>query len=178
MGSGILQLPIIVRLAVCDERDEELDMEAQSARDRFWRYAPLILWMLFISFASTSEFSAVNTSKVIRPLLLWLFPNITEEKIMLGHFIARKLAHFGEYAVLGLLAARAFLFSSHRFLRQSWFPAGMLLVVLYALLDEYHQSFVPTRSASLPDSAIDIAGGLMALAVFSYFHRRATARSA
>lgn len=127
--------------------------------------------MFLISFASTDEFSAVNTSKIVRPLLLWLFPHITDERIALAHFIMRKLAHFAEYALLGLLAARAFFFSSHQFIRRSWFMVSTILIVVYALLDEYHQSLVPTRTASLGDSAIDIAGGLTALAIFLYLHR-------
>jgi VanZ family protein len=146
-------------------------------RDRFGRYGPLILWMLFISFASTNEFSAVNTSKIIRPLLIWLFPHISEESIGFAHFIIRKLAHFVEYSVLGFLAARAFFFSSRRWLQQSWFAAAMLLIMLYALIDEYHQSFVASRSASLVDSAIDIAGGVTALAVSAWLRRQSDARS-
>jgi len=145
-------------------------MEAQSARARVWRYAPLILWMAFIGFASSSEFSAENTSRIIRPLLLWLFPNITEERIAFVHFLTRKAAHFTEFALLGLLSARAFAVSSRQRLRRSWFFAGTLLIVLWALLDEFHQSFVPSRTASPYDSLIDIAGGLTALIGYAYAH--------
>jgi len=35
--------------------------------------------------------------------------------------------------------------------------------VVYALLDEYHQSFVPSRTASVYDSLIDATGGMVAL---------------
>jgi VanZ family protein len=35
--------------------------------------------------------------------------------------------------------------------------------VVYALLDEYHQSFVPSRTGSVYDSLIDATGGLVAL---------------
>jgi VanZ family protein len=35
--------------------------------------------------------------------------------------------------------------------------------VVYALIDEYHQSFVPSRTASVFDSLIDMAGGITAL---------------
>jgi len=143
-------------------------MEAQSARERVWRYALLILWMAFIAFASSREFSAENTSKIIRPLLLWFFPNISEERIAFVHFLTRKAAHFTEFAVLGWLSARAFTVSSRQLLRRWWFFAGMLLVVLWALLDEFHQSFVPSRTASLYDSLIDIAGGLTALIGYAY----------
>lgn len=138
---------------------------------RVWRYAPLVSWMLFIYLASTSGFSADNTSRILRPLLLWLFPHISEERIGALHFLIRKAAHFTEYAVLGFLAARAFIGSSHQVLNENWITAGTVLVVAYALLDEFHQSFVSARTASLFDSLIDIAGGLFALICFAYFNR-------
>lgn len=147
-------------------------METRSTRERLWRYVPLIIWMALISFVSTNDFSAVNTSRVVRPLLLWLFPNITEESISLTHFLVRKAAHITEYAILGWLAARAFIGSSRELLRREWFLAALVLVVLHALLDEYHQSFVPTRTGSLYDSGIDVAGGLIGLIGFSYLRRR------
>jgi VanZ family protein len=49
----------------------------------------------------------------------------------------------------------------------------MLLVVIYALLDEFHQSFVPSRTASIYDSAIDVAGGLTVLLICRQFGKRA-----
>src|SRR2546425_6262332 len=135
----------------------------QSRQSRLWRYAPLILWMVVIFFASTSEFSTSNTALLIQPMLRWLFPHISDERIALFHFLVRKAGHFTEYAILGLLAARAFSASSHAALRLSWFLAALILVSVYALSDEYHQSFVPSRTSSIYDSFIDIAGGLTAL---------------
>jgi len=171
MGSSFGRLPIISKHF--DSRSLRLEMETRSTRERIWRYAPLIIWMALISFASSNEFSAINTSRVVRPLLLWLFPNITEESIGLAHLLVRKAAHITEYAVLGWLAARAFTGSSREFLRRRWFLAGLLLIALQALLDEYHQSFVPSRTGSLYDSGIDLAGGLIGLIGFSYFRSRA-----
>jgi VanZ family protein len=139
---------------------------------RFWRYGPLLFWMFLISLASSSEFSALNTSQVFRPLILWIFPNLSEERVAAIHFFMRKLGHFSEYAVLGILAARAFSGSANAFLKQHWFQVALLLIVCYALLDEFHQSFVPNRTASIFDSAIDVAGGLAALLVFLYWRRR------
>jgi VanZ family protein len=141
-------------------------------RRRMWRYAPLILWMAFITFASTGEFSASNTSRILRPFLLWLFPHITAAKIDRIHFLIRKAAHFTEYAVFALLAARALATSSRRFLHQNWFVLSLLLVAAYALLDEYHQSFVATRTASVYDSLIDTAGGLFALLLYALWRGR------
>ena len=81
------------------------------------------------------------------------------------HFITRKLAHFTEYAILGFLAARAFRTSPSPALSRRWFLISATLVVTFALIDEYHQSFVPSRTGSIYDSFIDIAGGLTALLV-------------
>lgn len=145
---------------------------ARPAGRRVWRYGPLLLWLLFISFASTSEFSAGNTSQIVRPILLWLFPNISEARLATIHFLTRKAAHFSEYAVLAFLARRAFITSMNAFIRQHWFRLGLLLVILYALLDEFHQSFVPSRTASIYDSAIDVAGGLTVLLICRLFGKR------
>jgi len=138
---------------------------SHSGPGRLSRYLPLIVWLAFISFASSDEFSASNTSRIIGPLVLWLFPNTSADTLATIHFLVRKLAHLSEYAVLGILAARAFRGSSHLTLRRHWFLAAFMLVVLYALLDEFHQVFVPSRTASLTDSLIDMTGGLTALLV-------------
>ena len=145
--------------------------QSSRARSRLWRYGPLVLWLLFISFASTAEFSAVNTNTILRPIVLWFYPTLSEAKVAAIHFLLRKLGHFSEYAVLGFLARRAFITSSRAWLRQHWFESALLLLVIYALLDEYHQSFVPSRSASIYDSMIDVAGGLTVLLIFKLYER-------
>jgi len=130
-----------------------------------WRYLPLVGWMGFISFASSASFSANNTSRFIGPLLLWFFPKASAETMAFVHFLVRKLAHFGEYAVLGFLAARAFRGSTRPAVRQRWFWISTVLIIACALLDEYHQSTVPSRTPSIYDSLIDLAGGLTALLI-------------
>ena len=129
------------------------------------RYLPLIAWLAVISFASSDDFNAGNTSRIIGPLILWLFPNTSPETLAVVHFITRKVAHFTEYAILGFLAARAFRTSPRPAISHRWFLICATLVVVYALLDEYHQSFVPSRTASIFDSLIDMAGGLTALVI-------------
>jgi len=136
-----------------------------SKRSRLWRYGPVVIWIGVIFFASTGNLSASNTSRILRPLLLWLFPDITEATLLQAHFLVRKGAHFTEYAILSLLAARAFLSSSKFYLRRRWWVASPALVAFVALLDEYHQSFVATRTGTIYDSLIDITGGACAVAV-------------
>jgi VanZ family protein len=130
------------------------------------RYLPLVIWLAFISFASSDSFNASNTSRIIGPLVLWLFPNTSPETMATIHFITRKIAHFTEYAILGFLAARAFRTYDR------WFLISAALVVVYALIDEYHQSFVPSRTASIFDSLIDMSGGLTALVIILKRSRR------
>ena len=84
----------------------------------------------------------------------------------------RKLAHLTEYGVLGWLAARAFVTSYLQFLRRYWFLAALVLIVFQAAMDEYHQSFLTTRTGSAYDSLIDIAGGVLGLFLFAYLRRR------
>jgi VanZ family protein len=139
---------------------------------RVWRYGPLLLWLAFIFFASTGEFSADNTSRIVRPLLLWLFPRISEEKLAFTHFLIRKSSHFTEYAVLAFFAARAFSTSSKDQLRRRWFFIALALVIIYALTDEYHQSFVPSRTSSIYDSLIDMSGGLAMLLLYALWRWR------
>ena len=129
------------------------------------RYLPLIAWLAFISYASSGDFSAGNTSRIIGPLVLWLFPRTSPETLAVIHFITRKIAHFAEFAILGFLAARAFRTSPRAAIASRWFLICVTLIVVYALVDEYHQSFVPSRTASVWDSFIDMAGGLTALVI-------------
>jgi VanZ family protein len=134
-------------------------------RGRLWRYGPLAAWVGFIFLASSASFSASNTSRFIQPLLVWLFPGISEASLLQAHFLVRKAAHFTEYALLALLAARAFLTSTGERLRRGWWLAAFALVAAVALLDEYHQSFLPSRTGTVYDSLLDMAGGASALAL-------------
>jgi VanZ family protein len=142
----------------------------QRTSQRLSRYLPLVLWMIFISIASTGEFSGDNTSRIVRPVVLWLFPGTSEATLQIIHFAVRKAAHLTEYAVLGFLAGRAFATSSHDLLRRRWVVLVVILIVVYALLDEYHQAYVPSRTASVFDSLLDSVGGLGGLLV--YYRRR------
>ncbi|MCA1628809.1 MAG: VanZ family protein [Acidobacteria bacterium] len=141
-------------------------------RGRAWRYAPLLAWTCFIFYASTGAMSASNTSRVIEPLLRWLVPDISAAQLVAAHAVVRKLAHFGEYALLALLAARAFAGSAKSFLSRRWFAAALAFVVAVALLDEFNQSFNPARTGTIKDSLLDAAGGLTALLVLALLRAR------
>ncbi len=106
-----------------------------------------------------------NTSRFVRPILVFLFPSADEPTLLFYHGIVRKLAHFTEYAILGLLAVRAFAVTGRRYLY------ALLVVTAVAFADEFGQSFRPTRTASLIDVGIDIAGGITMIAICYLFAR-------
>jgi len=143
----------------------------RSSHHRLSRYGPLVVWAALIFIGSSSVLSGSNTSVVLRPVL-WLFPHASEATLALIHFLVRKAGHLTEYAILALLAARAFRTSSHQLLRTRWFWISLLLVVAYSLSDEFHQSFVPSRTASIYDCMIDSVGGLTALVLLVVRMRR------
>ena len=131
------------------------------------RYGPVVLWAVLIFIGSSNLMSSSNTGGILRPVVLWVFPSASEATLIFLHFLVRKAAHFTEYAILALLAARAFRTSSRDFLRNHWFAVSLMFVALYALSDEFHQSFVSSRTASIYDCLIDTAGGLVALIIIS-----------
>ena len=115
-------------------------------------WIPVIAWGAIIFTLSTSAFSAANTARTIDPVLRWLLPGITASSIDVAHMLIRKSAHFTEYGVLFWLLVRGPMADRPY--------TALMLCVAYALLDEGHQSFVPGRTASLYDVALDSTGAL------------------
>jgi len=144
------------------------------SKHRLSRYGPLILWAAFIFIGSTDLLSAANTGGVLVRPVLWLFPHASERTVAIYQLVTRKMGHLTEYFIFALLCARVFRTSWHTVLRRRWFLASLLLVVVYALSDEFHQSFYPSRTASIYDCMIDSVGGLAALVLLAIRHRRET----
>lgn len=81
----------------------------------------------------------------------------------------RKLAHFGEYACMGILV--------YTLLRQ-WMSRGkslyfitVLWVFLSAAGDEFHQLFVPGRYGSFADVCLDTCGGAFGMAIIIWIEK-------
>lgn len=124
--------------------------------------------MVVIFSASADTGSVQHSSRIIAPLLRWLFPHISEPTVNLIVLFARKCAHLTEYAILGILFWRALRKPVKNDPRPwSWQKVGwsILLVALYASSDEFHQRFVPGREASIRDVTIDTTGGILGMLV-------------
>lgn len=141
-------------------------------RGRLIRYAPLFLWICVIFLLSSTLGGMSHTSRIIRPLLEWIFPYASPETITLYHAYVRKLAHFTEYAILGFLVWRAFRGSGKEFLRKHFYIAASALIVLIASIDEFNQSFNSARTGSIYDSLLDISGGAAAILLLWFFTKK------
>lgn len=141
------------------------------ARSPAWfRYLLLFGWMALIFWSSaTPDLMAVPLAQRFGLLPALLSP----EAINLLELVLRKSAHLLVYATLALLA---------RWSLESGVPetpparrtaVAFFLALLYAVSDEYHQSFVPTRGPSPLDVLIDGTGAGAALGLWSWRRRRA-----
>jgi VanZ family protein len=129
---------------------------------KYW--LPPVLWMAVIVGFSTDAGSESHTEHWLLPILRELAPWATPALLEALHWLVRKTAHLSEYAILAALWLRAFV----RGLNLTPRTAGLLAVaisVAWAILDELHQSFVPSRSASLADVLVDSAGAVIALPI-------------
>ena len=134
---------------------------------RFLRYwLPVLLWVFLIFGASTGVGSAQRTSRIIGPLLLWLFPDMPHETRIIIHVAIRKCAHVVEYAVLSFLIWRG-LFQPLRGNPKPWaWPlAGwaVLICAILASLDEFSQSFWDSRLGTPYDVVIDTIGASLGI---------------
>ena len=136
------------------------------------RWFPVITWLSLVFFMSTGTFSAENTFSVMGPVLHFFFPGLSADRVEMIHWMIRKGAHASEYFVLGLLLLRAFRTNSSLEWRWRWPLFAAIGVLLWALGDEFHQSFEPTRTASIIDVGIDTAGGVIGQVVGIFWYRR------
>ena len=134
-----------------------MSIDTLNRRRWLFAYAPLLIWTVFTLGLGSGAASMSETSRFIRPLLEFLFPNADPDTLYLYHAAIRKLAHIFQYGILCLLAYRAFA----TFKR----PAALALcyVAVVAIADEIHQSFDLSRTATPLDVLLDLVGATLAL---------------
>ena len=113
-------------------------MTKEGFSQRLLLWLPPVLWASFIFFASAQ-------------------PKETFEKMGLSGTLLSSAGHLVVYFVLMSLLVLALRFGSD--VPSKWaYPLAFLLVALYGLSDEFHQSFVPGRTATIADWFIDLSG--------------------
>ncbi len=136
---------------------------------RFGRdWLPVLAWAAAIFVGSGDPLSSASTSRFLEPFLQWLLPGLSRDAVEAVMVVVRKGGHLTEYAVLAMLCWRAVRRSPGGDARdREWRGAGIALAmaVLYAVSDEVHQAFVPSRTATPWDVTIDACGAAAGLAI-------------
>ena len=138
---------------------------------KYW--LPVVIWLGVIFAGSTDVLSAEHTSRFLVPFLRWLDPHISLVAINSIQSVIRKLGHLIEYAILAALFWWALRGGTNLVTKMSllfiavWFVCGV-----FAVSDEFHQSFVTSRTASLHDVFVDIIGATIGLATYLILSRR------
>ncbi len=155
-----------------EHRASPSSWKGSALRDFAIRWLPALLWTSLVLGFSSQTFAATQTSRLLLPLLRWMFPAADPELLDALHLGIRKLAHVVEYAILAVLFIRAWSgrlgIAGARDVRRA-----LLLVAVVAAVDEYRQSLLTARTGSLRDWGIDLGGALLAVLVL-WIWKRAT----
>ena len=135
-----------------------------------WRWAfsvwtPVVIAVAMICCESTSALSSQNTSSILRPILEHWFGPIRDSSWDLYHHYLRKSGHFVGYGFVAFTFLRAWLHTldlrTPRPLLTWRLQSSLLAIVSTAIVascDEYHQTFIPSRTGSPLDVLLDTAG--------------------
>jgi VanZ family protein len=140
-----------------------------SVKNAWLRWLPVIIWMAVIYRASaTPDLRAVPWAQRFHLLPELMGPAMTD----LLELILRKACHMAEYALLAGLVRWAL-----AGVRPAWSRARVTGIafgtaVLYAMSDEWHQTFVPTRTGTPRDVVIDAVGAAMGLLLIGWWLAR------
>src|SRR5262249_42242166 len=116
-------------------------------------WAPTILWLCLLALFSTDSFSAEHTGSILWRIVHAVYGRIPETQFELLHFFVRKAAHFTFYGLLGVFAYYSWkaTLPMRRIWTFRWSGLALAVTLLAGGLDEFHQSFVPSRTASSRD---------------------------
>ena len=123
-----------------------------------------LLWTGLVLWAGSDNLSASKTSRFLVPLVRWLLPDANPRTHWELIFAIRKAAHLIEYGILAWLTWLA-LFSTYRRALLRYAGLALAWVLVIAAFDEVRQGLVESRTGSIVDVAIDLSGGILALAL-------------
>ena len=145
-----------------------LQRPAIAERDLHWWlsvWAPVIIAIAVICIESTGTFSAENTSSWLRPIVEHIFGAISDTAWDAYHHYLRKTGHFVGYGTVAFTFLRAWLHTLGRRGASSllsWRLESTVLTILstatVASCDEFHQSFLPSRTGTPIDVLLDTSG--------------------
>jgi VanZ family protein len=134
-----------------------------SRPQRYFWWTLSVFWAVQMFHLSTESFGHQYSGSMLVTLFESLGIDLSHVTIDTLNTLLRKAAHIFEYAVLGFLLYRSLQASQALIWNRTIAGITLCLAAAYAMLDEFHQSFVPTRHASVMDWGVDLAGCSLAL---------------
>ncbi len=155
------------------EQFPRLNLAMSRARSLASLWLPVVVWMALIFVASADTESGYRGSRILAPIIRWFVPDIDPLSLQNTVLFARKGVHFVTFGFLAALLFRALSpgFGKACNPASAWKAWG--ITVLYAISDEVHQSFVPSRVGSPMDVLIDAFGaGFTVVVLLAWCRRR------
>jgi VanZ family protein len=131
-------------------------------RKILWWWFATVLWLSCQALFSTDAFSAEHTGTILWKVVHAIYGAISSNTFETIHFLVRKSAHFLTYGLLSVLAFfawRVTLPSPQRWTLR-WSVLAVIVVIIAGSLDEFHQSFVASRTSSFRDVLLDTFGAI------------------
>jgi VanZ family protein len=137
------------------------------------------LWLVVIAIESTSYLSAESTSRFLYPILHFLL-GLTLKQFAVWHHYIRKTGHFVGYFILSVLLFRAWktTLSLPAIWALRWSGIAFFMSAMVASLDEWHQTYIPSRTGAISDVMLDSSAALTAQIVIFLLLRAKRARMA
>jgi VanZ family protein len=127
-------------------------------------WLPSVLWLAVIMLESTDFASAQHTSRVLYPVFHFLF-GVDSVRFAIYHAVLRKIGHFVGYFTLGVLLFRSWRATFPRLSTRwclQWSTVAFFSASLVAAFDEWHQTFIPSRTGTARDVLLDSSAALVA----------------
>ena len=140
-------------------------------------WATTLAWAALVFNLSTATYGGAFSGWLLYEILAFLHIALAPGTFLVLHFFFRKLAHLTEYAILSSLLYASLQKGGSLAWRPRTALGCVLIAGVYSLTDEFHQLFVPGRTASLIDCGIDTAGASLGMLVIYANDRLFHARS-
>ena len=136
---------------------------------KFLAWLALLVWMgVIFYFSHQSGDTSMQLSDGILDSFKSLFQNFLDYHTL--SYIVRKIAHFTEYFILGLLIYH--LVKQYRVISKTEIIWMILFCVIYAMSDEFHQVFIGGRSPKFFDVIIDSLGSSLSILILQLLQKR------
>ena len=142
----------------------------------------VVIWMgVIFSFSSDNKNASDNKSSSVIITIYHFFSDkeLTklEEKQIIEKYAypIRKIAHFTEYFILGLLVIS--LISEYTIINKKAIIIGIIICLLYAISDELHQLFTSGRSARVFDVLVDTSGSTTSILIYTFIKNKLLRRN-